>query len=36
MKWERKGNNGKQVGQRTRKMMYGGEGMFGAKGVNER
>jgi hypothetical protein len=32
MKWERKGNNGKKVGQRTRKMMHG----VGAKGVGER
>jgi hypothetical protein len=36
MRWERKGNNGKRVGQRTRKMMHGGEDRIGAPGVDER
>jgi hypothetical protein len=36
MRWERKGNNGKKVGQWTRKMMYEGEDRIGARGVDER
>jgi hypothetical protein len=36
MKWERKGNNGKQVRQHTIKMMHEGEDRVGAKEVDER
>jgi hypothetical protein len=36
MKWERKGNKEKQVGQQTRKTMYEGEDRVGAKEVDER
>jgi hypothetical protein len=36
VKWERKGNKGKQVGQQTRKMMYEAEDRVGVKELDER